>query len=193
MAHITPRCRWGCRHPACVALQKPPSPPAQGPCIRAVELWWLELLPNGWHLSEVVCPQAEVLFCSLLSAILSHSPRHVWRMWRKDVFKIRDELSLLMLFWSSFKLMGDFFTLYPQKSYIWTLKMLHATVLRKCHPVPCTPNTPQNVRNQLMMDEGTPAVCRTQVMKGARSAPGQPRCLGQPMQAMCCPPCPAQF
>lgn len=65
-----------------------------------------------------------------------------------------------MLFWSSFKFMGDFFTLYPQKSYVWTLKMLQATPLGKCPTVPCALDTPQKIRNQQMVGEGTPAAVK---------------------------------
>lgn len=123
---------------------------------------------------------------------MSLSPRHKWR---KDVFKTREELSLLMLFWSSFKLMDDFFTLYPPKSYIWPLKMLQAKVLRKCHTVPCIPNILRNIRNQLMAGEEHLqfVVCKTQVAKGARSALRQPHCLGGSVQPMHCPPSPAQL
>lgn len=85
------------------------------------------------------------LFCSLFAAVLSLCPGHERR---KAIFKTREAFSLLMLFWSSFKLMRDFFTLYAPKSYIWTLKMLQGTVLRKCRTVPCTPNILQNIRNR---------------------------------------------
>lgn len=64
---------------------------------------------------------------------------------------------MLMLFWSSFKFMGDFFTLYPQKSYVWILKMLQATLLRKCCIVPCTL---QKIRSLLMVGEGTLAAVK---------------------------------
>lgn len=100
---------------------------------------WAARHPSpGWDTGQV--------FCSLFAAVLSLCPGHEWR---KAIFKTRESFSLLMLFWSSFKLMRDFFTLYTPKSYVWTLKMLQATVLRKCCIVPCTPNILRYIRNQL--------------------------------------------
>lgn len=136
MAHVPPQCCWGHGCPGQVALQKPVelSLLCRGHSW-AVKLQWLEFLPSVWHLlSQPGIPPWLKRWSGLLHLVLCYpepQPQAHKRMFPRP----ERSSQCWMLFWPSFKFMGDFFAIYPQKSCVWTLKMLQATLLWKCHTV----------------------------------------------------------
>lgn len=109
--------------------------------------WASQASLPGWSADQVCC--------TLCSAILSYSPRHTRK---EDVFKTREELSMLNLILAFLQVHGWFlYALPPKKLCLDSQDAASNAVVKMPH---CTPVTLQKIRNQLMVSEGTLAAVK---------------------------------